>query len=143
MLFVYEALSLMLLKTEDQKTYASLIADKFVNSVTESNSETDPTSESDSTDPMDESQVQSMAGLHILLRHMSSDSTELRDAALGLTAKLMRADSSVAVQILKFNLLSNLILAVLREDPSTGDAICEILSAATECPHRMTLLTLS
>ena len=37
-------------------------------------------------------------------------------------------------------MLSNLILSVLREDPSTEKLIEAILTAAIKCPHRLTLL---
>ena len=42
--------------------------------------------------------------------------------------------------MLKVNLLSNLILSVLREDQTSARRVNEILSAAVDCPYRVTLL---
>ncbi len=60
-----------------------------------------------------------------------------------LTAKLMDSDAGVCVQFLKFNLISSLILSVLREDPGAQAKVNQVLQAAVDCPHRLTLLNKS
>lgn len=42
--------------------------------------------------------------------------------------------------MLKVNLISNLILSVLREDLSTAENIESVLKAAVSCPHRLALI---
>ena len=73
-----------------------------------------------------------------------SDDSELRKAALRTTALLMKVDKSVCVQLLKVNLLSNLILSVYPgSDAETRLDVEQILVAAVDCPHRLALLTRS
>ena len=61
----------------------------------------------------------------------------------------MHSDAGVCVQLLKLNLISNLVLSVLQEDNEQRrqDAyetqIQEIISAAIECEHRKVLLSKS
>ena len=81
-----------------------------------------------------------MAGMHAMLSLMSGEDNGLRDAALSTTAQLMISDPGVCIQMLKVNLLSNLILSVLRSDKATAENINAILRAAIDCPYRTTML---
>ena len=81
-----------------------------------------------------------MAGLHTLLGLMSGEDVDVRKAALGATSQLMLSDAGVCIQMLKVNLLSNLILSVLRKDRSAESDINAILQAAIDCPYRITML---
>ena len=85
-----------------------------------------------------------MQGMHLLLRQMAGDDKELKKEALLTCTKMMRADSGVCIQLLKVNLLSNLILSVMREDQEVYQPLVEdVLRVAVDCPLRGTLLTKS
>ena len=117
---MYKSVKSMLAKTED--AYPQLLSESFVNA---------------------NNDFGNSAGMHLLLSHMSGSDTILRDSALDLTANLMQADPSICVQLLKVNILSNLILSVLRQDLTTLKQIEAILQAAIDCKHRQTLLNKS
>ena len=117
---MYKSVKSMLAKTED--AYPQLLSESFVNA---------------------NNDFGNSAGMHLLLSHMSGRDTILRDSALDLTANLMQADPSICVQLLKVNILSNLILSVLRQDLTTLKQIEAILQAAIDCKHRQTLLNKS
>lgn len=56
----------------------------------------------------------------------------------------MAVDKGVSIQLLKVNLLSNLVLSVYPSGgPSTRREIEKIVGAAIACPHREALLTRS
>ena len=115
----------MLAKTEE--AYPLLVSESFVNATFGGSDDT----------------IVESAGMHLLLGHMSGGDSVLRDSALETTASLMRTNPNICVQLLKVNLLSNLILSVLREDNSSRHAIEAILEAAVNCRHRVTLLNKS
>lgn len=76
---VYESLQVMLEKTD--AAYPSVLSESFVNATF-----------SDSRD-----ELVGMAGMHLLLSHMSGEDALLRDCALKLTAAMMSANASICV----------------------------------------------
>ena len=114
-----------LLAAIEDSTQSSFLADQFVNCAIE---------------VKDTEEALEMAGMHALLSLMSGEDNGLRDAALSTTAQLMISDPGVCIQMLKVNLLSNLILSVLRSDKATAENINAILRAAIDCPYRTTML---
>ena len=56
---------------------------------------------------------------------------------------MMKKDAGACVQLLKMNLLSNLLLSVVQQTPSLEPDVLTIIKCATSCEHRPTLLTVS
>ena len=67
----------------------------------------------------------------------------MQTQALDITTRLIKADAGACVQLLKVNLLSNLLLSVVQQHPDLEDQVCQLIQAATCCEHRPVLLTVS
>ena len=105
---LYKSLNEMLDKTNSD-SYKGIIAEHFVNF----------TIEKQAQEESEETVIIDMVGMHLLLQHMAGSQKGLRDEALKITAQFMLSNSGVCIQLLKVNLISNLILSVLRDDPSS------------------------